>query len=341
MHEIEFGDFMSEKRATLKDVAERSGYALRTVKNVVAGKSSVGEPVREAVLKAMKELDYKPNFLASTLAKNRSYLVAAVICEGDNEHQKGIREGFERFARQYGDYGLKIELHFTRRDVHAQEVVLEEFYERDELDGVILQPASPTLLSRQINLLMFGGKPVALVGTDTLGCERLCYVGPKQTQIGRVSAQLLGGYLKGAGSVLVIYEDDTRPRADAFGKYLLEHYPEIQIRMLNPQKTEAMPFEKVMINTAPDGVYDCTENERYLAWMDMNMEKGDRVILTNDISLENRERMKRGLIDLMVGAETEEMGYLAAESIFHYISASEIPEKTKHTRITILTDECF
>ena len=179
---------MSEQRATLKDVAERSGYALRTVKNVVAGKSSVGEPVREAVLKAMQELDYKPNFLASTLAKNRSYLIAAVILTGDNEHQQGIRNGIQRFAKQYQDFGLKIELHFTPKQIHAQEIILEEFYERDELDGIILQPVSDTLLSRQINILMYSGKPVVVIDLPPAGCEPVSYVGPDPLQTGRISA---------------------------------------------------------------------------------------------------------------------------------------------------------
>ena len=101
---------MAAKRATLKDVAERSGYALRTVKNVVAGKSSVGGPVREAVLKAMEELNYKQNSLASTLAKNKAYLIAVILLDGDNAYQKELEQGILRYAENYEDFGLEIEL---------------------------------------------------------------------------------------------------------------------------------------------------------------------------------------------------------------------------------------
>ena len=43
------------KRVTLNDVAERSGYALRTVKKVLAGEPVYERP-RSAVLHAAREL---------------------------------------------------------------------------------------------------------------------------------------------------------------------------------------------------------------------------------------------------------------------------------------------
>ena len=72
---------MDSSRATLKDVAEKSGYALRTVKKVMSGRESVGENTRIEILRAAKELNYHRNILASTLSKSRMIRIAIVYSE--------------------------------------------------------------------------------------------------------------------------------------------------------------------------------------------------------------------------------------------------------------------
>ena len=62
---------MYEKSVTLKDVAKRSTYSLRTVKKVMSGDKTVRPETRENVLQAAKELGYEKNMAASILATNR------------------------------------------------------------------------------------------------------------------------------------------------------------------------------------------------------------------------------------------------------------------------------
>jgi DNA-binding LacI/PurR family transcriptional regulator len=58
--------------ATLRDVAERAQVSMRTVSNVVSGYTHVSERMRERVLAAIDELDYRPNPVARTLRTGRT-----------------------------------------------------------------------------------------------------------------------------------------------------------------------------------------------------------------------------------------------------------------------------
>lgn len=62
-------------RATLHDVAAKAGVSIKTVSRVVNNEPNVRPGTRDAVLKAIKALDYRPDTSARRLAGRRSYLV--------------------------------------------------------------------------------------------------------------------------------------------------------------------------------------------------------------------------------------------------------------------------
>lgn len=63
------------------DVAKRAGVAKSTVSNVLSGKKIVSDELKERVLKACKDLDYVPNFYASSLStgKHKSNIIAILL----------------------------------------------------------------------------------------------------------------------------------------------------------------------------------------------------------------------------------------------------------------------
>lgn len=74
---------MSEptRGARLKDVAELAGVSIKTVSNVVRGQARVAEPTRQRVLRAVAELDYRPNASARQLRTGRSGVIGLAVPE--------------------------------------------------------------------------------------------------------------------------------------------------------------------------------------------------------------------------------------------------------------------
>ncbi|MBN9327403.1 MAG: LacI family DNA-binding transcriptional regulator, partial [Cellulomonas sp.] len=69
--------------ATLRDVARTANVSMRTVSNVVSGYEHVSEAMRQRVLAAMEELDYRANPVARTLRTGRTGVLALVVPEID------------------------------------------------------------------------------------------------------------------------------------------------------------------------------------------------------------------------------------------------------------------
>lgn len=67
--------------ATIKDVSELAGVSLATVSRVVNNSGQVKAATREKVEAAMKSLGYRPNFIARSLASNKSNTVGYVVPE--------------------------------------------------------------------------------------------------------------------------------------------------------------------------------------------------------------------------------------------------------------------
>jgi LacI family transcriptional regulator len=72
--------------ATIKDIAMHAKVSTATVSRVINEKSSVAPDLRDAVLAAMKELNYYPNSIARSLKKESSMTIGLVMLEPENAH---------------------------------------------------------------------------------------------------------------------------------------------------------------------------------------------------------------------------------------------------------------
>jgi LacI family transcriptional regulator len=67
--------------ATIYEVSKLAGVSLATVSRVINDSGKVSEKTRQKVLAAMKELGYRPNTIAQSLASNRSNSVGVLVPE--------------------------------------------------------------------------------------------------------------------------------------------------------------------------------------------------------------------------------------------------------------------
>ena len=69
---------MKQKKVTIKDIAETANVSKSTVSRVLNDTTPVNEKKREAVLEAMRKLDFKPNVFARSLAGGKSMTIGVV-----------------------------------------------------------------------------------------------------------------------------------------------------------------------------------------------------------------------------------------------------------------------
>lgn len=73
---------------TIDDVSRLANVSRATVSRVLTGTRGVREESREAVLRAVEELNYRPSFAAQNLASQTSNHVGLVIPANDEQQRR-------------------------------------------------------------------------------------------------------------------------------------------------------------------------------------------------------------------------------------------------------------
>jgi LacI family transcriptional regulator len=89
---------------TIKDVAARAGVSAKTVSRVMNGEAYVRPHVRDAVMKVVTELDYRPNTHARSLSSSRSFLIALFFDDPASGYAADVQMGAITRCRHHGHH---------------------------------------------------------------------------------------------------------------------------------------------------------------------------------------------------------------------------------------------
>lgn len=81
---------MTSKSVRIEDVAKHAGVSRGTVSRVITGRGYVKEQTRDAVLKSIKALDYRPNVSARALAGRKSYRLGFLYANPSSFYQSEL-----------------------------------------------------------------------------------------------------------------------------------------------------------------------------------------------------------------------------------------------------------
>ena len=126
------------KAASVYDVARESGVSVFTVSAVVNNKSHVGKKLRERVEAAIRKLNYRPNLVARSLAKQQTHTIGMVVPDIANPFFPMVVRGAEDVARKHG-YNLLI--CNSDDDLEKEESTIELLLSK-RVDGILLTKAA-------------------------------------------------------------------------------------------------------------------------------------------------------------------------------------------------------
>ncbi|GGO57030.1 LacI family transcriptional regulator [Streptomyces daqingensis] len=218
----------------LKDVAERAGVSIKTVSNVVRGNARVSEPTRQRVLKAIAELDYRPNASARHLRTGRSGVIALAVPELVQPYFAELAAAVIAAARER-DVSVLIE--DTGGDP-AAELRVACGMSDPLIDGVLLSPqrldqATLARRERRVPLVLLGERDYEVPADHVLidnvmaaqeatayllacGRRRIAAVGFQADPLFTTSQQRARGYVKALESAGLRHEPELTPYVPAF-----------------------------------------------------------------------------------------------------------------------------
>ncbi|WP_101842774.1 LacI family DNA-binding transcriptional regulator [Halobacillus sp. Marseille-P3879] len=119
---------------TIKDVARYADVSVATVSRVLSKKGSVSKKSKQKVLKAVKQLNYKPNALGRYLRTSHTKTILMVIPDITNPFFSNVIRGIQTTAAQLGYEVLIIDSEHADFDSKKGFRMLEQ----KQVDGLIM-----------------------------------------------------------------------------------------------------------------------------------------------------------------------------------------------------------
>ena len=126
------------KAASIYDVAREARVSVFTVSAVVNNKSHVGKKLRERVESAIQKLNYRPNLLARSLAKQKTHTIGMIVPDIANPFFPMVVRGAEDAVQKHG-YNLL--LCNSDDSLQKEEDAIELFLSK-RVDGILLTKAA-------------------------------------------------------------------------------------------------------------------------------------------------------------------------------------------------------
>ncbi|XTZ39730.1 HTH-type transcriptional regulator GalS [Salmonella enterica] len=112
---------------TIRDVARQAGVSVATVSRVLNNSALVSQDTREAVMKAVAQLGYRPNANAQALATQVSDTIGVIVMDVSDAFFGALVKAVDTVAQQHQKYVLiGNSYHEAEKERHAIEVLIRQ-----------------------------------------------------------------------------------------------------------------------------------------------------------------------------------------------------------------------
>lgn len=146
--------------ATIRLVAERAGVSLTTVSHVINNSRFVAPATRQRVIDAMNELNYRPNTLARSLRRGKTFTLGLLVPDSRNPFFAEVARAIEIAA---ADQKYSVILCNTE-NTPEREAFCVDLLTSKQVDGLIFVATSD--LSESLSELSARQLPVVVVDCD-------------------------------------------------------------------------------------------------------------------------------------------------------------------------------
>ena len=339
------------RRIRIKDIAEIAHVSTGTVDRVIHNRGEVSPATREKVLALIRDLDYKPDIAARSLALKREIRLAVVMPGIVNEHSfwKLPHHGIQKALSELSQYQVELEpFYFDQSDRHGFQKCLRSI-SFDRTEGILF---APVFLDESLDFLNRCEQeeiPVVLFNSMVDAPSVKSFVGQDAFQSGVVAARLMDYGLE-PGRKLVIVNMSTRKehythitdRERGFRSFFadrperLDHLITLDLNGADDRK-QKMQLDEIFGKYEVGGVF-VTNSRVHKVARYLELHGRDHIHLIGyDLLAENIEYLERDRINFLLSQKPGEQAYLGLTSLFNLVVFNQEPEKKQWLPIDIIT----
>lgn len=342
-----------KNRIRIKDIAQKAGVSKGTVDRVIHKRGNVSPDAKKKVLAAMKELDYQPNIIASALAYNRTWKIAALLPEHENDPfwwQPKI--GIERAIKSLRDYGVSLEW-FDFQDADE-----EHFQEQGRkilarnFDAVLIAPIFSTEGHEFLNQCQAQNIPYLQINTYLERADNnfLCYIGQDSYQSGVLAAKLLNFGTASGGEVMILHLEaevynsmHLVEKQRGFENFFKDH-TEKNIHVVKAtfedvfDKKGLKSHLKKQFKQHPNikGIFVTTSKIFHIVDLLDDLGHGDVKLVGFDLISENLTFLKQDKINFLINQNPLKQGFLGVMNIFNHLILKKEPTKIQYLPLDVI-----
>ncbi len=323
---------MEQKRVTIKDIAARLGVSYGIINKALNDKSGISHEMKERILATAKEMGYRVNKVAQSMARN-TIVIGVLVPAQEKDYFSFLRKGLDKEFERLADYNVQCRYYPVKDTYSAADTVdaLKACLE-DKVHGILLCEYFPSGLEKIFEELESQNIPTVLIGdTESTGSRYLCSIQVDAYRSGQMAAELLHLCTKKNANVAIfvgnkdhiehmqkirgftesLSSNDLRP----IGVYETYDDEEIALRL----------FKK--ISGRLDGLYVATSTFASIGKTLQNERPSLKVICT-DVDGAVAACLKGGVAQASLFQDLEMQGSTAVRVLYEYLAEKKTPEKT-------------
>ena len=344
----------SEKKITIKDIAQLVGVSIRTVDRLIHNRGEVSSKTKEKILKITKTLNYQPDILASALASKKNISIGILMPASSSESTfwKAPNIGVDKALNELEHFGVKNSKYlYNISDKNSFFIKAKEALKRNH-DVLLIAPAFHKEAYEIANLCSEKHIPYAFFNSNLPNLNQICYVGQDATQSGIVAAKLMDYGLKGSSEILIVSllgqlknNNHILSRKQGFIQYFKNKgNNDIQITSLDIDSIDVGnlydELRKTFIsNPGIKGIFVTNSRVFHIARF-IEAEKLNHINLIGyDLTEENIPYLEKEIIRFLITQKPVEQAYRAIHTVFNKIVLKKEVPKEILLPIDIVTKE--
>lgn len=326
---------MEQKRVTIKDIAARLGVSYGVINKALTGKSGISNEMKEKILTTAKEMGYRVNKVAQSMARN-TIVIGVIVPSHDKDYfsflQKGLDKEFERLA----DYNVQCR-HYPVANTYSAADTVKALRAciADKVHGILLCEYFPTGLEKIFEELEEKQIPTVLIGdTESTGNRYLCSIQVDAYRSGQMAAEMLGLCAKKGANVAIFvgnkghveHMQKIRGFTDCLEKYALN--PVGVYETYDDETIALQLFKKISEGHMElDGLYVATSTFASIGER-LKETRPDLTVICTDVDRAVAECLEAGVVQASLFQDLERQGLTAVRILYEHIAEQKTPPKT-------------
>lgn len=340
------------KNIRIMDIAAKAGVSIGTVDRVLHSRGEVSDETRDKILEIVRDFDYHPNILASSLASKKIITFASLTPYADDKNAfwSKPKEGIEKAIGQLKHYGIRLQPYFFRME--DPETFTQESGKILELspDGILLAPwakRESLLFTKELDQRSI---PYVFIDSNLKEANPISFIVQNSVQSGFLAAKLIDYGITVNSNILMIHITNDLQNTNHLlqrEKGFLEYFETVKSRLHNIIKIEVPSDEREIYKKlislitevkSIDAVF-VTNSKVYEVAGFFDQFSDRPKIIGYDLIPKNIDLLIQSKIDFLINQKPESQGYVATNLLFDLIVRKEKVKSINYTSIDIITKE--